>query len=48
MIQQIKWEERKTTNPEETMNMFCTLNKKDLIQGGEEVAEQEMNPTSDL
>ena len=33
MIKCIKWVEWKVTSLAETMNMFCTMNKQDLIPG---------------
>ena len=43
----IKWAEWNNTDWEETMNMHHNFNKKDLLPGIEEFAEQAMNPTSD-
>ena len=47
MSMDIRWEERKKTNPMETMKSFCYLNEKELVPDIEEAIKEEKTPTPD-
>ena len=45
MSRDIKWEECKQTDTEETMTISRDLNEKDLVPGIAEFVKQNINPT---